>query len=233
MTTLKPDWLTEGWIDFEYKKYVLMAYLQSVKENFGQYKLFPDLPSLEKHYETTRELKSTKAQIVSLFPKKLTGISLQKKEFVYENFIESQYLSEIDSILDYSLPLFQQTLTEGQSQFADVEAKLIFSPVGLIPLHLQEGYLFIYRARPCETDIFHYQVRLFEDKNQRTVNTTHLETVRKSVFTTFENIKLTLVRKRRDLPNPATYLVESPADYPVQEALLPIAKQLIVKYVCG
>jgi hypothetical protein len=140
-------------------------------------------------------------------------------------------LSEFDSILDYSLPLFQQTLTQGQSQFADIEAQLTFAPVGIVPLHLKEGYLFLYRTRHSETDIYHYQIRLFEHHEQRGVRTTHIETVRKGVSTTFENLKLTLIKKRRELPNPATYLVESPADYPVQETLLPIAKRLIVKYV--
>jgi hypothetical protein len=231
MATLKNDWLTEGWIDFEYKKYLLMAYLQEVSNNFSAYKLFPDLSNVKGHYETASQLRKTKDQIVASFPKKLTGIDLKKKRFVYERFMESEHLAEIDSILDYSLPLFQQTLTRGQSQFADIEAQLTFAPIGIVPLHLQEGYLFLYRTRSSETDIYHYQVRLFENQTQRGVQTTHLETVRKNVSTTFENLKLTLIRKRRELPNPATYLVESPVDYPIQETLLPIAKRLIVKYV--
>lgn len=231
MATLKNDWITEGWIDFEYKKYLLMAYLQEVNGNFGQYKLFPDLLNVQKHYETTAQLKKAKEQMAASFPKKLTGIDLKKKSFIYEKFKESDYLSEFDSILEYSLPLFQQTLTQGQTQFADVEAQLTFAPVGIVPLHLKEGYLFLYRTRRSETDIYHYQIRLFEHHEQRGVHTTYLETVRKGVSTTFENLKLTLIKKRRELPNPATYLVESPADYPVQETLLPIAKRLIVKYV--
>jgi hypothetical protein len=231
MATLKNDWLTEGWIDFEYKKYLLMAYLQEVSGNFGQYKLFPDLLNVQKHYETTVQLKQAKEQMTASFPKKLTGIDLKKKTFIYEKIKESDYLSEFDSILNYSLPLFQQTLTQGQTQFADIEAQLTFAPVGIVPLHLKEGYLFLYRTRRSETDIYHYQIRLFEHHEQRGVHTTYLETVRKSVSTTFENLKLTLIKKRRELPNPATYLVESPADYPVQETLLPIAKRLIVKCV--
>ncbi|RDB08031.1 hypothetical protein [Runella aurantiaca] len=231
MATLTTDWLTEGWIDFEYKKYLLLAYLQDVKGNFSQARLFPDLPDVQTHFETASQLKNMKSEIVASFPKKVTGVDFKKKRFVYEKFQESQQLSEIDSILEYSLPLFQQTLTEGRSQYADIEAQLTFAPVGLVPLHLKEGYLFLYRARRHETDIYHYQIRLFEHREQRGVQTTYLETVRKSISTTFENLKLTLIKKRRELPNPATYLIESPADYPVQETLLPIAKRLIVKYV--
>ncbi|WP_428660044.1 hypothetical protein [Runella sp.] len=231
MATLRTDWLTEGWIDFEYKKYMLMAYLQEVNGNFDQAKLFPDLLNVQTHYELATQLKNSKNEIVASFPKKVTGVDFKKKRFVYEKFQESEKLTEIDSILDYSLPLFQQTLTQGQTQYADIEAQLTFAPVGIVPLHLKEGYLFLYRTRRSETDIYHYQVRLFEHHDQRGVQTTYLETVRKGISTTFENLKLTLIKKRRELPNPATYLVESPADYPVQETLLPIAKRLIVKHV--
>ncbi|MEZ4902956.1 MAG: hypothetical protein R2822_14990 [Spirosomataceae bacterium] len=34
--------------------------------------------------------------------------------------------------------------------------------IGIVPLQLQEGYLFIYHTRHNETDIYHYQIRLFE-----------------------------------------------------------------------
>jgi hypothetical protein len=41
MEKLKENWLTEGLIDFEYKKYVLLAYLKSVKESFSRVELYP------------------------------------------------------------------------------------------------------------------------------------------------------------------------------------------------
>lgn len=231
MATLKTDWLTEGWIDFELKKYMVLAYLQEVNGNFKEARLFPDLPNVQTHYEMAAQLKSTKNKIVASFPKNVTGIDLKKKQIVYEKFKESEQFAEIDSILDYSLPLFQQTLTQGQTQYADIEARLTFAPIGIVPLHLKEGYLFLYRTHRSETDIFHYELRLFEHHAQRGVQTTYLETVRKGVSTTFENLKLALIKKRRELPNPATYLIESPADYPVHETLLPIAKRLIVRYI--
>lgn len=231
MATLKTDWFTEGWIDFEYKKYLLLAYLQEVNGNFNQARLFPDLVNVQTHYETASLLKKSKNEIAASFPKKVTGVDLKKKRLIYEKFQENEKLAEIDSILEYSLPLFQQTLTQGQTHYEDIESRLTFAPVGIVPLHLKEGYLFLYRTRRSETDIYHYQLRLFEHYAQRGVQTTYLETVRKGVSTTFENLKLALIKKRRELPNPATYLIESPADYPVHETLLPIAKRLIVRYI--
>lgn len=231
MTHLPHDWLTEGWIDFEYKKYVLLAYLQGVNNNFEAYRLFPHLSELTGHYQNATQLKASKEEIQAIFPKKLLGIDAQKKQWVYEKVKESASLAEIDSILEYALPLFQQTLNQGQTRAADVESQLTFAPVGIVPLHTLEGYLFIYRARMAETDIYQYRIKLFDNQVQRIVETTYLQTIPKNITMTFEGMKLNLVRQRTDLPNPATYLVESPRDYPLQETLLPLAKKLIVKYV--
>ena len=231
MEKLPKDWLTQGWVDFEHKKYVILAYLQQVQQNFSNQKLFPDLPELRAHYHETQQLQQSKGQINAAFPKNLSGVDWAKQQLTYQPAHQDDaFLTEIDHILGYALPLFQQTLAQGQNQYADIEAQISFLPVGIVPLQLQEGYLFIYRARLHETDIYQYQIRLFENQVERSVHTTYLQTVRKSMATTFEGLKLNLVRQRRELPNPATYLVESPGSYPVQETLLPIAKRLIVKH---
>lgn len=41
MKTLSENWLTDGWIDFEYKKYILLACLQHVGGQFKEVKLDP------------------------------------------------------------------------------------------------------------------------------------------------------------------------------------------------
>ena len=58
-----------------------------------------------------------------------------------------------------------------------------------------------------------------------------VEAFRKSLAHTFENVKLDLIRRHRHLPNPATYMLESDRSYPVQETLLPIARQLLAQAV--
>ena len=50
MEKLSKDWLTQGLIDFEYKKYVLMAYLQRVKTSFERIELYPFMADLVFHY---------------------------------------------------------------------------------------------------------------------------------------------------------------------------------------
>jgi len=60
MAELKQDWLTDGPIDFEYKKYLLLAYMQHVGQEFDARKLYPKFSELVEHYrnlETLREQK--------------------------------------------------------------------------------------------------------------------------------------------------------------------------------
>ena len=41
MKTLSETWFADGYIDFELKKYVLLAYLQEVSKCFNENKLYP------------------------------------------------------------------------------------------------------------------------------------------------------------------------------------------------
>ena len=49
MTTMKQlseTWFVEGYIDFELKKYTLLAYLQQINKYFNENKLYPQLSDL-------------------------------------------------------------------------------------------------------------------------------------------------------------------------------------------
>ncbi|GAB2770645.1 hypothetical protein GCM10027275_11660 [Rhabdobacter roseus] len=232
MTKLHGDWLTEGIWDFEYKKYVLLAYLQQVEQDFSSDRLFPYLPDLRLHYENSLRLKEKKGAMRASFPKRVRGIDKSTLKIQYEEVLpEDTYLSELNAIIDYALPRFSRTLTQGQERYGAVEASLTFVPVGIMPLRTDEGYLFIHRSRRQETSIFRYQVALFGADRQRYVQTVLVDSVRKGLGTTFENLKVDLVRRFRALPNPATYMVETQRDYPLDETLLPAAKQLMIRHL--
>jgi len=47
----------------------------------------------------------------------------------------------------------------------------------------------------------------------------------------YEKIKLDLIRRYRDLPNPAAFLLLSKMKFPFSETLMPVAKRLFVKHI--
>src|SRR5215475_4990814 len=102
MEKLSKDWLTQGLIDFEYKKYVLMAYLQTVKNSFGKVELYPFLADLVFHYRNLMALKENKTLLRDSFPKELSVEEMKKLELRYREIIEDDTIMvELESIINF------------------------------------------------------------------------------------------------------------------------------------
>jgi len=234
MENLKDNWLTEGLIDFEYKKYQLLAYLKSVKDSFSRVELYPFLSDLVFHYRNLNTLRENKLMITDSFPKELSPERLKNLELGYRKIIEDDLImQEIESIMEYALPQFKASLEEGSFIYEYVESKCEISPVGLTALYANEGYLFVTQPPETETNIYRYQITFFEQSNEpmRGIQTTFVQTTEKNLASTYESIKLTLIRRYNELPNPAAYLVISKLKFPYTQTLMPVAKRLLVKEI--
>lgn len=234
MEKLSKDWLTQGLIDFEYKKYVLLAYLQTVKKSFGKVELYPFLADLVFHYRNLVAVKENKTLIRESFPKELSLEEIKKLELSYRELVEDdRIMNELESIIDFAIPHIKTSLEEGTVIYEYVESNLEISPVGVTPLYANEGYLFVTQPPEKETNVYRYQVSIFEDSKEqlRSLNTQFIESVDKNMLNTYERIKLDLIKKYRDLPNPAAFLMLSKLKVPFTETLMPVAKRLFVKHI--
>jgi len=234
MEKLSKDWLTQGLIDFEYKKYLLMAYLQTVKNSFGKVELYPFLADLVFHYRNLQALKENKALIRDSFPKELSLEEFRKLELSYREMIEDDVvMGELESIINFALPQIKDSLQEGSIIYEYVESQCEISPVGVTPLYAKEGYLFVTQPPEKETNIYRYQMSIFEGSQEqlRSLNTEFIERVDKNPSNTYERLKLELIRKFKDLPNPAAYLILARMKFPFVETLMPVAKRLFVKHI--
>lgn len=232
MKRLESDWLTQGWLDAEYKKYVVMAYLHAVQQNFSDKKLYPDLPELRQHYEKGLQFRQGKGTLKAAFPKSPIRFDIKTQSVWYKTEeADNDFLADLDEVVDFAIPRFQKLFQEGQQLWNEILSGLSLIPIGLMPLRPEEGYLLIHRTRQAETQIYTYNLTLYSDGEPggRYVHIRYVESMPKSINLTFENMKLDLVRRYRHLPNPATYMLESSWNYPVQETLLPIARQLIAR----
>jgi hypothetical protein len=234
MNELNKNWITEGLIDFEYKKYILLAYLKTVKENFNEKKLYPFLSDLIFHYKNLLSLKENKQLIHENFPKEISKADFEKLQLIYKEIVDDdKTMAEIEEIISFSLPKMKEHLKDGKEIYEEIEDKISISLVGISPLRPDEGYLFFYVDNQYETRIYEYQITLFENSVERFrgVHTSFLEAVRKGIGTTFESLKIDLVKKYKKLPNPATYLINSKISVPFDESMMPIAKRLLVKHI--
>ena len=236
MKTLSETWFTEGYIDFELKKYTLLAYLNTVSKVFDQNMLYPQLADVIFHYNNIVAFRENKKFLQEHFPKQLTDINIQKLQFAYEKMIEDdELMKELEDIIQYSARKIKSTIKVGAEIYEFVEDKLNIEPVGLIPLDVNEGYLFIKDGTYSNTVVYQYRMTIFEkhDEKYRGIRTDYVESWQRTVSNSPQNIKSELIRNKKDLPNPAVYHIETDLAYPLEETLLPIAKRSFVKYIAG
>jgi len=234
MKTLSETWFADGYIDFELKKYTLLAYLQEVNKYFNEHKLYPQLADIIFHYNNLLAFKKNKQYLQEQFPKKFTGIQLQKLELLYEKMIEEDdVMKELEDIFQYASKIMETTISSGTEIYEMVEGNMTIAPVGLIPLDLNEGYFFLSTSTDKNTKVYQYRLSIFEKHNEkyRSIKTEYVDTWYRSFVNTYESIKGELIRHRTFLPNPAVYAIDVALGFPVDETILPIAKRSLVRYI--
>ncbi len=234
MKQLSDTWFAEGYIDFELKKYTLLAYLQEISKFFNESKLYPQLSDLIFHYNNIVAFRENKKHLQDHFPKKLTGVQIEKLQTLYEQMIDDDDLmQELEEIINYSAGEMKTTISNGAEIYEFVENKLTITPVGLVPLDIQEGYFFLSSGNTKSTHVYHYRLSFFEkhDEKYRSIRTVYIDMMQRSMINTYENIKYDLIKKRNGLPNPAVYSIETELTFPVEETLLPVAKRSLVKFI--
>ncbi len=155
-------------------------------------------------------------------------------EINYRKIIaDDAVMKEIESIMQYALPKFKDSLEEGSYIYELVESKCEITPVGLTSLYANEGYLFVTQPPESEINIYRYQATIFTQSSEsfRGINTEFLLTAERTLSNTYENLKLNLIKQYTQLPNPAVYLVLSKVKVPYTQTLMPVAKRLLVKQI--
>ena len=234
MKTLSETWFAEGYIDFELKKYTLLAYLQQINAYFNENKLYPQLADVIFHYNNLVAFRENKKYLQEQFPKKLTGVQMEKLQTLYEQMIDdSELMQQLEEIIHFSAGAMKTTISSGTGIYEFVEDNLTITPIGLVPIDIQEGYFFLSAGNNKATHVYQYRLSFFEkpDEKFRTIKTSYIDLVQRSMANTYESLKSYLIKRRTELPNPAVYSIETTLSFPLEETLLPIAKRSLVKYI--
>jgi len=232
MKTLTMNWFSEGTIDFEYKQYILLAYLDEVKSFYSSHKIYPALSDLITQYRNLQAFKETKHTLYEQFPKKLTKIDLKNTALHFEKeIVDDATMQEIEDIVDFAIPRIQNCVEEGREIYELVDVKLIINPIGVIPIYKNEGYILLKVGNEPVIHTFRFEISIIQDAYEK-LNAIHTQFVgyyELGITTTFEHIKIDLIKTNQTLPNPATYSVESKLVVPINETLLPITKRRLLR----
>lgn len=234
MKQLSETWFADGYIDFELKKYTLLAYLQEVNRYFHQNKLYPQLADVIFHYNNLLQFRENKKFLQQQFPRRLSQIDLERITLLYESMIaDDEVMQELEDILHYALQQMKCTIEDGTGIYEFVETRLDITPVGLMAIDSTEGYFLLRDGHFQETKAYHYRLLFFEKESSRyrSMRSEYMGSWQQSVVNTVNNIKNELLRNRSQLPNPAVYSIETDLTFPLEETLLPIARRSLVRYI--
>jgi hypothetical protein len=234
MKHLKEDWVTEGIIDFEYKKYILLAYLQYVREHFDNQMLYPFLSDLVMHYRNLQMIRDQKQSLQSGFPKVAEKADFRKLQISYKMILEdSELMQEIEAIVLYALDNIGDSLNRGKEIFDQIEEKIEIEPIGLTALDDQKGYFFLAQGDSRDCWMYRYEMTQFERGGTpfKGIAVEYIDRSERSITNTYENIKLHLVRKDGRWSNPATYLIRSRTAVHREATFLPMAKRLLLRHL--
>ena len=231
METLNKNWLTEGLLDFEYKRYVLLAYLQNVKKHFDKSELYPLLSDLIWHYKNLINFKETSHMLESGFKKEILDIDLTNQKLRYSDNVNEEWMKEINNIISYATPLLQQNINSGKDIYELIEKHLNLETVGILPQNKSEGYFLFHYTKSREVPAYYYSVSKIHTTEGmgRVIYTSYAGTYTLGLSRTYETIKSQLIQANQQLPVPAVYTIQTNLLVPFKETLMPIAKRFFLR----
>lgn len=234
MKELNSNWVTEGIIDFEYKKYILLAYLRSAEASFDARKIYPFLGDLITHYRNLVALKERKDQAEQQFPKQLSHLDFENFRLEYERMMEDDAcMEEIRSIVEYAIPRIYTHIGIGREIYDAMEDNMDITSVGIMPVRHDAGYLLFRTANYTSTKVYAYELTIFEHffEKFRGLRTNFVDSYPKKIYNYDEAIKLDLIRRNRSMPNPATFAITAKKPFPFEETFFPVARRSFVRFL--
>jgi hypothetical protein len=233
---LDKNWYSDGWIDFELKKYKLLAYLQKVDKFFNESKLFPVLGELIRHYNQINNYKKKQENIHFNFKKDIESIDINKMKIIFRNHkFSEKFIDEIIKIIDFAQGEMKKSIKHGEEMYEYLKSNISFETVGLIPFYNKEGYIIASRNRDKKLKVYRYKYSNIHQENDLYHNLSTYELVNEfNIYSSsLNNIKLQLIKKFKDLPNPATFSLHSQLKVSFEHSILPIAKRCLIKEIAS
>ncbi len=229
MKKLNDNWFVEGHIDLEYQQYVLLDYLQSAKNFYTEFRLYPYLSDLIKHNKNLIQFQEEKIKIFNKFPKRIKGFSLVEHKLNYEP-LEKDTLSTVSEIIDFALPEIQKHIEIGQALYDAIDKQIKLEPIGIQPLYKKEGYVMISAENFIK--VFQFKISSLELNDEKLIgiNFTHLNEYDANIDNPNIKMKFKIIEKNRDITGACSYYVKLHKDFSnvLEESILPILKRKII-----
>lgn len=226
-------WLTEGLLDAEYKEYILLAWIQRIRAELKQTKLYPSLAEVIRRHRELMKIKSSMDE--SRDKGDVTGIDLHSLQVMRQRLHPSSLEEYLRELIERSLPHLSQAMEEGRTLYDLIDRRMEFQPIGVQPLHMGEGYLLVTHGSEAQRRLmaFRYTKSRIERGGDAFLELT-LECMESRALNrteSLDDVKWGLIRRHRDLPQPATFHAHMDWMIPLEPTLLPIARRRLLREI--
>ncbi|RPI68354.1 MAG: hypothetical protein EHM43_05160 [Ignavibacteriae bacterium] len=233
MAALDLNMFTTGIHDPEAAQYRILGAMQAAASDLHHNRLYPGLGELVELTSILETINNNRDQYQTVLPKRLSGVDFEKKALKFDAVpADAEAIAKMFELVTWALPRLRALTDEGIAMFDFVLQNLRIDVVGIMPIYRDEGYVFVPDPRQHQYHVIRYEMSIYSDESDkyRAMKTFEIATRdQHDVMSAPEIVKLDLVREHRDLPNPATYLVDTDLDFPFENTILPVAKRKLMK----
>ncbi|GIV28495.1 MAG: hypothetical protein KatS3mg027_2309 [Bacteroidia bacterium] len=235
MFKLSENWITEGLMDVEYKQYLLLAYLRDIHEVFNNKILYPPFAELIEHHRNLKTIKNNLQQIKSS-EKELKGIDWQNLQLIYQTPDNSE-TDVIEEIINFSIPKIEEEIQHGKEIFDEVEKKLKYTTVGLVPIYKDVGYFFVQDYPTSDFLVYKYELSSLYSQSRdgniayKKLKTEYIATYTLTLSKSLTSIKQEVIKQSPTPSNPAVYSFFPNQIASLEYTIIPIVKRMLMKLV--
>jgi hypothetical protein len=232
---METDWLFQEPIDFEHKKYILLAYLKKIDEIINQNKIYPAFIELSLHLASIQTL--IKENVILYTDKKFRYFDdeVLLKELLAKSVptLSNEDNKEIDKIIKFSASKFFEYFSILKSYWSIVYESISISVKrNKKSINKPNGYMTYYHKSDDKVYVWEYIlnqktgitdenisniVLIYEGgKKQLTLN---------QIIDNFSNFT------EKDKKNVPVFDLKSTEDYPLMETLLPLFKRKLLSFI--
>ena len=223
--------------DWELNQYRILGGIKEVCTDFDKKKIYPALAVLIKLKNSLDQIKEERNNLNDKFPRQIKGFDIKEQKIIYETLGDLKHNENIEvifTLIDWALPYINEAIDEGIVLFDFVDENILLEQVGIMPMYKDEGYFLITDNIAFALQVHRYECSLFSSGKDkyRALKTEFVRSERQEIIRRSpESIKHELIKERKDLPNPATFLCDSDLDFPFVETIFPVAKRKLITHI--
>ena len=225
--------------DLETNQYRILGGLRKVCADFDKKKIYPSLAMLIELRQSIYKIKDEANNLSNKFPKQIKGFDIKAQKIIYESADDVNHnnnIEEIFNLINWALPYIEEAIDEGIILFDFVDENISLDQVGVLPIYKDEGYFMVTDNSAFELQVHRYESTLFSsgNENYRSLKTKFVKSERQVIIRRSpESIKHELIKERKDLPNPATFMFDSDLDFPFAETIFPVVKRKLISHIAA